>query len=134
MDNRALFINHVVGVLLNQRKVIGVAGWPASIQNAYDLGTERAIGTLMSVTDSRILNGASFRITNTEGKVVEFYPEGSDPKDYTIKGIISEIANQYRDVVDAENEERGRVVAMALQSLVESNPLSSLYPKETKDV
>lgn len=98
MSSRQQFINNVVELLLSQRYVMGIADWQPHTQQVFDAGVERTVTCIMSVTDSRILNNAQFRVTNIDGQVIDFHPEDQDPN-ILQRGITVEIGNRYKAAI-----------------------------------
>ena len=92
MTIRDKFIEDVVDIVKERRDITLYSkfrGFDASPElplripdpmfvRGYTQGIEDAIGVLMSITDSRELNGAPYRITDTKGEVITFYPKDSE--------------------------------------------------------
>lgn len=47
-------------------------------ESGYAQGLRDTIGTMLGITDSRELNGARYRLTDTTGEVITFYPKDNE--------------------------------------------------------
>lgn len=92
-DTREKFITSILGMLISQRNVWDVPTWSKEAQSIYDFGVQRAMASLLSITDSRHLNASQFRLTSADGEVIEFWPDTADV------GLVVEIEERYKKLL-----------------------------------
>lgn len=111
-DIRAEFVAELVRMATTRRDLTLYGSHPDyrksepsrndQVEAIYMRGVQDAIGALISMTDSRELNGANFRLTTKDGEVVTF----GSPKDKTYletPGLIVLFNNKLNNVFDEVN-------------------------------